>query len=98
MAGITQQVPSYVHGISEQPDFMKLPGQVVDLKNGIPDVTRGLIKRPGGKLISAITPSAGTLSWFHMYHDEDDQYIGNVNTSGVIQIWRTSDGAVIPLD
>ena len=33
-----------------------------------------------------------------MYHDEDDQYIGNVNTSGVIQIWRTSDGAVIPID
>ena len=49
MAGITQQVPSYVHGISEQPDFMKLPGQVVALKNGLPDVTRGLIKRPGGK-------------------------------------------------
>ncbi|BCV03881.1 MAG: hypothetical protein CM15mV75_220 [uncultured marine virus] len=24
--------------------------------------------------------------------------IGNVSTSGVFQIWRTSDGAVIPVD
>ena len=98
MAGITQQIPSFVQGISEQPDFMKVPGQVVDLKNGIPDVTRGLVKRPGGKLVSAITPSSGTLSWFHIYTDDENQYIGNVSTTGVIQIWRTSDGAVIPLD
>ncbi len=98
MAGITQQIPNYVQGISEQPDFMKALGQVVDLKNGLPDVTRGLIKRPGGELVSAITPSSGTLSWFHIYTDEENQYIGNVNTSGVIQIWRTSDGAVIPID
>ena len=98
MAGITQQIPSFVQGISEQPDFMKVPGQVVDLKNGLPDVTRGLVKRPGGQLVSAITPNSGTLSWFHIYTDEENQYIGNINTSGVIQIWRTRDGAVIPLD
>ena len=98
MAGITQQIPSFIQGISEQPDFMKVPGQVVDLKNGIPDVTRGLMKRPGGRLISAITPNSGTLSWFHIYTDETNQYIGNVSTSGVIQVWRTSDGAVIPID
>lgn len=98
MAGVTQLVPNYVLGISEQPDELKLPGQVVDLKNGLPDVTRGLIKRPASKLISTISPNSGTLSWFNIYTDSDTQYIGNVNTSGVIQIWRTSDGAVIPID
>ena len=98
MAGVTQLVPNYVLGISEQPDELKMPGQVVDLKNGLPDVTRGLIKRPASKLVSTITPNSGTLSWFNIYTDSDTQYIGNVNTSGVIQIWRTSDGAVIPID
>ena len=78
MASITQKVPSYVQGISEQPDFMKVPGQVVDLKNGLPDVTRGLVKRPGGQLVSAITANAGTLSWFHIYTDEENQYIGRM--------------------
>ena len=98
MAGITQQISNYVLGMSEQPDELKLPGQVVDLKNGIPDVTRGLTKRPGSKLISTITPNSGTLSWFHYYKDETDQFIGNVKTDGVIQMWRTSDGASIPID
>ena len=80
MAGITQQVPNYVMGMSQQPDELKAPGQLVDIKNAIPDVTRGLSKRPGGQLVSAITPNGGTLSWFHIYIDEDTQFIGNVNT------------------
>ena len=92
MTAITQHVPNFVLGISEQPDELKLQGQVRDLKNAIPDVTQGCLKRPGSKLIKKITPQSGTLSWFHIYNNEDDQYIGNVNTSGVIQIWRTRDG------
>ena len=92
MATVTQQVPNYVLGISEQPDELKLPGQVKDLVNAIPDVTLGCIKRPGSKLIKKITTNSGTLSWFHIYTDEDNQYIGCVNTSGQLQIWRTRDG------
>ena len=91
MAGVTQLIPNYVLGISEQPDELKLPGQVVDLKNGMPDVTRGLIKRPASQLVASISPNSGTLSWFNIYTDSDTQYVGNVNTSGVVQIWRTSD-------
>jgi len=92
MATVTQQVPNYVLGISEQPDELKLPGQVKDLVNAIPDVTLGCIKRPGSKLIKKITTNSGTLSWFHIYNDQDNQYIGCVNTSGQFQIWRTRDG------
>ena len=46
MASVTQKIPNYVMGISTQPDEKKLPGQVVDLVNGIPDVVDQLIKRP----------------------------------------------------
>ncbi len=98
MSGVTQKIPNYVLGISEQPDELKSPGQVVDLKNGLPDITQGLLKRPGSNLVSTITPNSGTLVWFHMYEDSNNQYIGNVSTSGVIQVWRTSDGASIPID
>ena len=98
MSTVTQLVPNYVLGISEQPDELKLAGQVKDLQNAIPDVTLGCVKRPGSKFVTRITPSSGTLSWFHIYNDSDTQYIGNVSTSGVFQIWRTSDGASIPVD
>ena len=39
MAGITQTIPRYDGGISEQPDQLKLPGQVKNVENAIPDVT-----------------------------------------------------------
>ena len=51
MAGITQTVPSFTSGISEQPDHLKFQGQVRDVVNAIPDVTYGLFKRPGSKRI-----------------------------------------------
>ena len=44
MAGITQTVPSFALGISEQPDHLKFPGQVTNIINAIPDVTKGLLK------------------------------------------------------
>ena len=100
MASITQQVGNYKSGISELPDELKVPGQVVDLKNAIPDITRGCIKRPGSDLIAAISPStAGTGGkWFPIYTEQDEQYIGQVATDGVVNIWRCSDGALIPVD
>ena len=53
MAGITQTIPSYTAGISEQPDQLKAPGQVVDTINSIPDLINGLYKRPGAKRIGS---------------------------------------------
>ena len=47
MTSIAQTVPNYIFGISEQPDYLKRPGQVVDSVNMTPDVTSGLTKRPG---------------------------------------------------
>ena len=88
MAGVTQTIPQYSAGMSEQPDNLKFPGQVVESVNAIPDVTRGLYKRPGLKRIdsSLVTDSdrshstaVGKLhdvqtdgSWFHYYRDETE--------------------------
>ena len=53
MATITQQIPNYHGGISQQADEVKAPGQVNKLKNAIPDVVQGLTKRPGTQLLTA---------------------------------------------
>ena len=86
MASITQQIPNYKSGISELPDELKAPGQVVDLNNGIPDITKGLIKRPGTDLVNVITP-ATTGKWFPIYRDDGEQYIGQVATTGAVKVW-----------
>ena len=99
MASVTQKVPSYVLGMSTQPDEKKLPGQVVDLVNGVPDVVRQLIKRPGSQLINTITPStADNTKWFNIYTDNEEQYIGQCGADGAVKIWRCSDGVEIPVD
>ena len=99
MASVTQKIPNYVLGISTQPDEKKIPGQVVDLVNGVPDVVNQLTKRPGSQLVTAISPStASHTKWFSIYTAHDEQYIGQVGADGAITIWRCSDGAVIPVD
>ena len=91
MASITQHIPSYVQGISEQPDELKVPGQLRDALNVLPDVTKGLLKRPGARLINSIdTVQEG--NWFHIYRDSEEQYIGHIAQTGDVRIFSTFDG------
>tara|TARA_X000001388_G_scaffold68855_1_gene56972 strand:+ start:21 stop:2870 length:2850 start_codon:yes stop_codon:yes gene_type:complete len=98
MAGITQTIPSFALGMSEQPDHLKFPGQVTDIVNAIPDVTKGLFKRPGAKRIGADALSSVQSggSWFHYYRDETEgSYIGQVAADGQVRVWRCSDGLLM---
>ncbi len=112
MASVTQKVPNYVLGISTQPDEKKIPGQVVDLVNGVPDVVNQLTKRPGSQLVKEITTTSNPYGdsktyavstvanskWFSIYTKSDEQYIGQCAANGAVTIWRCSDGASIPVD
>ena len=55
MANITQTIHSLASGISQQPDEQKIPGQVKDMVNALPDVTQGLTKRPAGKFVASLS-------------------------------------------
>ena len=108
MAGITQHIPNFIKGISRQPDELKLPGQVRDAKNALPDVTKGLQKRPGARLLSPLgfgpdgrlasndtdgTPgSRRDGKWFDLYVGPQESYIGQINKDGRVEMWSTWDG------
>ncbi len=97
MASITQTIPSYNNGISQQPDHAKRPGQLVTAKNVMPDLVEGLMKRPGGKLIKSLSDGSNNSvtngRWFHYYRDENEQYIGQISRTGIVKIWSCIDGA-----
>ena len=104
MANITQTIPALTAGISQQPDEQKIPGQVKDMVNAIPDVTQGLLKRPAGKFVASLSDgtnnSTANGKWFHYYRDENEQYIGQIARNGVIKMWacvdvKASNGSVI---
>jgi len=86
MTGITQKVPNYIGGISQQPDELMPLGSVRDALNVIPDVTNGLSKRPGGRLLNPLTTvEEGT--WFHIYRDKDEQYLGHILYNGTVMVY-----------
>ena len=103
MASVTQLIPTLTGGISQQPDELKIPGQVNVADNVLPDVTHGLMKRPGGQFVTSLSDGTNisyeTGKWFHYYRDENEQYIGQVirrsghADDGKIRMWKCSDGS-----
>ena len=97
MSSVTQLIPTLTGGISQQADELKVPGQLNVADNVLPDITHGLMKRPGGKLVSSFSDGTNNSTtqgrWFHYYRDEDEQYIGQVSRTGDINMWKCSDGS-----
>ena len=97
MGSVTQLIPTLTGGISQQPDELKLPGQVNVADNVLPDVTHGLMKRPAGKYVTSLSDGTNNSQtngkWFHYYRDEAEQYIGQVSRTGDINMWKCSDGS-----
>jgi len=96
MATITQTIPNLTGGISQQPDENKIPGQVKDMVNALPDVTQGLTKRPAGKFVASLSDGSNNSTtngkWFHYYRDENEQYIGQIARDGVVRMWDCLTG------
>ena len=95
MPSITQTIRSYTGGLSNQPDERKFPGQLKDIKNAFPDITHGLMKRPGGRMIKSLSDDSTTAfnsvengKWFHYYRDDVEQYIGQISSTGDIKMWQ----------
>ena len=108
MTSITQKIPRYILGMSDQPDELKVPGQVRDAENVLPDVTLGLLKRPGAKYISNLT-STVTGKWFHIHKNNplagSERYIGQITRTGQVFVWDLYTGLAqditysdVPLD
>ena len=99
MTSITQKINSINGGISQQPDELKIPGQVVSAKNVFPDVTHGLQKRPGSLLVKSLSNNSDSSlnsqengKWFSYYRDENEQYIGQVAQDGTVRMWDCLTG------
>ena len=96
MASITQTIPSFTGGISQQPDELMLPGQVKDLLNCVPDITDGLVRRNGSRYLATLSGATSTGSWFSYYRDKaEGAYIGQVQLNGTVNMWKASDGSSI---
>jgi hypothetical protein len=98
MTAVSQRIPNFLGGVSQQADEKLFPGQVKDALNCYPDVTLGLIKRPGGKYISQLAgiPTAQSKdqdAWFTVFRDDTTAYIVSIQkTTGIVRVWDLTTG------
>lgn len=101
MATVTQRIPNFLGGVSQQADTLMRPNQLRQCLNAYPDATFGLIKRSGGRFIAELENNAGTPyppgffdngKWFSIFRDKTEQYLGVIKGSG-IYIWDAQTGA-----
>lgn len=98
MPAIKQIVPNLMGGVSQQPDPMKIPGQVRDAENVYLDPTFGCKKRPPTRFISNI--DSGNIpedaKWFTIFRDSNERYIAVVyrdeNTGTKMRVWEADTG------
>ena len=89
MAAVTQTIPNFLGGVSNQPDDKKMPGQVKEALNVYPDPTFGLQKRPGLKFLKELTDGSSAFDnndldnakWFYYNAGSDEKYIGCIAVS-----------------
>jgi hypothetical protein len=104
MASVTQTIPAFTQGVSQQSEVEMAPGFLKEIQNGVPDMTFGLQKRPGFKYLFTVpNASADELKdgyWFTIIRDPLIPYLGviipatlnedgTVNTYGNIRIWNS---------
>ena len=101
MAAINQRIPNFLGGVSQQPDFIKFPGQLRSCDNAVPDVTFGLMKRPPAEYVKKLTNTTATGQWFEIINKvgnelAEEKYIGQITpanyASNPIRIWRLDTG------
>jgi hypothetical protein len=92
MASVTQRIPSFLGGVSKQPDDKKIPGQVREAINAYADPTYGLSKRPGTKWLGNLSSTANEYQngkWFYINRDTTEKYIGVIYGANV-KIWNVN--------
>jgi len=92
MAAINQRIPNFLGGVSQQPDFIKFPGQLRTCHNALPDVTFGLVKRPPGEYVGVLTNAESGGQWFDIVRDQDRKYIVQITDTPEILVWDIEDG------
>jgi hypothetical protein len=91
MSTLTQRIPTLLLGISQQPDNLKFPGQVVDAKNVFPDYALGMLKRPGGKHVANLKDASTSGKWFSILRDNQEKYVAQYDDN-IFRVWSLIDG------
>jgi len=97
MSTITQRIPNFLLGISQQPDNRKFPGQLKDAVNAYPNYALGLLKRPGGQYVTELDGASSSGKWFSILRDAQEKYVAQYDDN-TFRVWSLLDGSPRAVD
>lgn len=98
MAAVSQSIPNLLGGVSQQPDPIKLPGQVKEAINTYLDPTFGCKKRPPTEWVGLLANNIPSdAKWFPIFRDNNEKYIIAIYKSGTpavitVKAWDATTG------
>lgn len=96
MAAISQTIGNVLGGVSQQPDPVKIPGQVREAENVYLDPTFGCSKRPGTQFISKLADDIPeNAKWIPIFRDDLERYIACIYDTGAgatVRVWAADSG------
>ncbi len=98
MAAVSQRIPNLLGGVSQQPDPVKLPGQVRVAENVYLDPTFGCRKRPSTQHIARLASDVPSFAkWFPIFRDNNERYAVAIyqldsNSDPVCRVWDLNNG------
>lgn len=98
MAVVSQKIPNLIGGVSQQPDSLKLPGQLRECDNYLPNPTFGLRKRPGTRAVGRLLNATDNGSFFSMFLDPENRFIVQIGRGGVVRVWDADSGVEQPVN
>lgn len=99
MSAVSQTIPNLLGGVSQQPDPIKLPGQVKEAINAYLDPTFGCKKRPPSEFVALLDSTIPSdAKWFPVFRDEAEKYIVCIYKAGSpatiqVKVWDAKTGA-----
>lgn len=98
MTSVSQSIPNLIGGVSQQPDTLKVPGQVRRADNAFLDPTFGCKKRPPTSWISKLGNEEipEDTKWFPIFRDQSEKYVCVIyrddNGDVILRVWDTITG------
>lgn len=88
MAYTTTSYGRPIQGVSQQPDRIRLEGQCTLQENCIPDVVKGLTRRPAANLIGRLSAGISSLCKMHDYDRGDEAYFMHIEpNSNTVKVY-----------
>ena len=97
MSAISQTISNVLGGVSQQPDPVKIPGQVRQADNVYLDPTFGCSKRPGTQFIGKLAGDVpADAKWIPIFRDDQERYVcaiyHTVSAGTVVRVWAADSG------